>query len=214
VTGAAAPHHRTLWPWLGLGAIVIAVLGARLYAAGVSSHALPVVATVPSFSLVDQDGDAFGSADLEGKVWIASFIYTTCPGPCPRVVQRLAEVQRRLGGEPDLRIVSFSVDPAADTPPVLHTYAEARGIDAARWRLLTGTVDDVVSLVRRGFLLALARNDGSAADTLATEGPVVHSIRLVLVDPQMRIRGYYDSSDPAAVDRLIDDTRTLLRAST
>jgi cytochrome oxidase Cu insertion factor (SCO1/SenC/PrrC family) len=121
-------HHvappRRLWPWLVLGAILIVTLAIRLVGVGLSRPELPVMTRVPSFALTDQTGGAFTSRDIAGKVWVASFIYTTCPGPCPRVVQRVAEVQRRLGDEPDVRFVSFSVDPAADTPAVLAAYGD------------------------------------------------------------------------------------------
>ena len=205
---SAEPRRRTLWPWLVLGGFLVAVLAMRLLGAYVSASNLPVLTVVPSFSLVDQTGAAFHSHELGGRVWIASFIYTSCPGPCPRVVQRLAEVQRQLGAEPDLSVVSFSVDPAADTPDVLAAYARTHSIDAARWKLVTGSENDVLQLVRRGFLEAIEKND---TETRATEGAVVHSLHLVLVDRSMRVRGYYDSTDPAAMKRLVEDTRRLLR---
>jgi protein SCO1/2 len=212
-TSGVRPVSRArTWGLLALGAIVIAALGARMLG-GLAREPLPVISTIPEFALTDQSNQSFGSADLMGKVWIASFVYTTCPGPCPRVVQRASEVQQRLGGEPDLRMVSFSVDPEADTPQALAAYAGSRNIDAQRWRFLTGPTDRVLALIRGGFLLALARADGADAETLATEGPIVHSLRLVLVDRAMRVRGYYESTEPEAIDRLVEDTRTLLRAS-
>jgi protein SCO1/2 len=206
----ADSRRRTLWPWLVLGAFLIGVLAMRLLGAFVSASNLPVLTVVPSFALVDQTGDAFHSHELSGRVWIASFIYTSCPGPCPRVVQRVAEVERQLGAEPDFSIVSFSVDPQADTPDVLAAYGRTHGIDASRWTLATGAVDDVTQLVRRGFLQAVEKN---ATETRATEGAVVHSLHLVLVDRSMQVRGYYDSSDPAAMKRLVEDARRLLRSS-
>jgi protein SCO1/2 len=210
VSGTAVdqPHRRTLWPWLAIGGFLIAVLVMRLAGAFVSARNLPVLTVVPSFSLVDQTGTAFHSHELAGHVWIASFIYTSCPGPCPRVVQRVAETQRALGAEPDLTMISFSVDPDADTPDVLAAYARTHAIEAARWKLLTGKAEDVSRLVRAGFLQAIERND---TETRATEGAVVHSLYLVLVDRTMQVRGYYDSTDPAAMKRLVEDTRRVLR---
>jgi len=208
----ATRASRRAWPWLVFGGAVIAALGGRLWISSTTKQPLPVLADVPPFALMDQTGAPFGSKDLSGKVWIASFVYTTCPGPCPRVVERLAHTQSRLGNEPDLAIVSFSVDPAADTPDVLATYGKLRNIDPRRWRLLTGPVADVVKLIRQGFLLALERaEDGNAAE-LALEGPVIHSTRLVLVDQRFRIRGYYETTDPGDMDRLVEDTRRLLRS--
>jgi len=202
---------RRTWPWLVLGGVVIAVLAARLWVSSMTKQPLPVLASVPPFELVDQTGAPYGSRELSGKVWIASFVYTTCPGPCPRVVERLAHTQSRLGNEPGLAIVSFSVDPGSDTPEVLAAYGKLRNIDPGRWRLLTGPVSDVVKLIRQGFLLALERAEDGDAGQLALEGPVIHSTRLVLVDQRLRIRGYYETTDPGDMDRLVEDTRRLLR---
>jgi len=205
-----AERKRLTWPWLVLGMLLIAVLAARLWIAS-SGTPLPVIADVPAFRLVDQTDHPYGSDDLAGKIWIASFIYSTCPGPCPRVMERMAHVQARLGTHPDLMMVSFSVDPAEDTPEVLGTYGRLRNIDPQRWRLLTGPVDDVVSLIRKGFMLALERSDAPEGERLAREGPVIHSTRLVLVDRRGCIRGYYETNDVGDMKRLVSDTRALLR---
>ena len=206
----ADARRRSSWPWLIFGALIISALAIRVWTSG-NRPTLPVIANVPAFNLVDQTGHPYGSEDLANKVWLASFIYTTCPGPCPRVMERMAHVQAQLGNEADLMLVSFSVDPQADTPDVLDAYARLRTIDPQRWRLLTGPVDDVVSLIRRGFMLALQRSDVPNAGRLATEGPVIHSTRLVLVDRDGRIRGYYETNDAGDMERLIADTRYLLR---
>jgi protein SCO1/2 len=206
----ADARRRSSWPWLIFGALIISALAIRVWTSG-NRPTLPVIANVPAFDLVDQTGHPYGSEDLANKVWLASFIYTTCPGPCPRVMERMAHVQAQLGNEADLMLVSFSVDPQADTPDVLDAYARLRTIDPQRWRLLTGPVDDVVSLIRKGFMLALQRSDVPNAGRLATEGPVIHSTRLVLVDRDGRIRGYYETNDAGDMERLIGDTRYLLR---
>ncbi len=200
------------WSWLVVGALFIVAL---LLRTTVIRHRpdLPVIATVPEFRLVDQDGESFGSDDLRGRVWIASFIYTTCPGPCPRIVARTAEVARRMGPREDLLFVSFSVDPQADTPQVLAAYARTRAIDTRRWKFVTGKPEAVFTLVRTGFMLALASADKLDEELLLSEGPIVHSTRLVLVDRELRIRAYYDSTDPQALDRLVEDAEDLLRAS-
>src|SRR5260370_12349444 len=92
---------------------------------------------VPSFQLVNQNGQPFGSAQLAGKIWIADFIYTTCPGPCPMISSRMSELQKPLE-KTDVHLVSFSVDPEKDTPQVLRGYADKLQADPARWDFLTG----------------------------------------------------------------------------
>src|SRR4029434_312672 len=80
--------------------------------------------TVPSFQFINQNGQPFGSAQLAGKIWIADFVYTTCPGPCPMISSRMSELQKPLE-KTDVHLVSFSVDPEKDTPQVLRGYARS-----------------------------------------------------------------------------------------
>src|ERR1700683_4634501 len=91
---------------------------------GCAAHAgLPSYSTVPDFTLTDQTGAAFNGTQLHGLIWVADFIYTTCPGPCPRRSSQMHEVQTSLSGIEGVRLVSFTIDPENDTPPVLAAYA-------------------------------------------------------------------------------------------
>src|SRR6267378_8197976 len=158
---------------------------------------------VPEFVLVNQDGQNFGSAQLAGKIWIADFIYTTCPGPCPMISSRMSELQKPLG-KTDVHLVSFSVDPEKDTPEVLRGYAERLQAEPGRWDFLTGAKSAIYKLSHDGFKLAVS--DGSDA-----QGIPVHSTRMVLVDRHGQIRGYYDATEADAVTKLVADTTHLLR---
>jgi protein SCO1 len=158
---------------------------------------------VPEFVLVNQDGKNFGSAQLRGKIWIADFIYTTCPGPCPMISSRMSELQKPLE-KTDVHLVSFSVDPAKDTPQVLRGYAEKLQAEPGRWDFLTGLQSTIYNLSRNGFKLAVS--DGSEDN-----GIPVHSTRMILVDRHGAIRGYYDAVEPDAVTKLVADTTHLLR---
>jgi protein SCO1 len=157
---------------------------------------------VPNFSLTNQDGQPFGSAQLHGKIWIADFIYTTCPGPCPVISNRMSELQTPLA-KSDVHLVSFTVDPAKDTPTVLHTYAETLHAEPGRWDFLTGAQSAIYELCRDGFKLAVSGNGETGAP--------VHNTRIVLVDRHGEIRGYYDAIEPDAITKLVADTNHLLR---
>jgi protein SCO1 len=159
--------------------------------------------TVPSFQFINQNGQAFGLAQLAGKVWIADFIYTTCPGPCPMISSRMSELQKPLE-KTDVHLVSFSVDPEKDTPEVLRSYAERLQAESGRWDFLTGPKSAIYRLSHDGFKLAIS--DGSDQ-----QGVPVHSTRVVLVDRHGQIRGYYDATEPDAVTKLLADTDHLLR---
>ena len=159
--------------------------------------------TVPGFQLTNQNGQPFGSAQLSGKIWIADFIYTTCPGPCPMISSRMSELQKPLQ-KTDVHLVSFSVNPEKDTPEVLRGYADKLQAEPGRWDFLTGAKPAIYKLSHDGFKLAVS--DGSDA-----QGIPVHSTRMVLVDRHGQIRGYYDATEPEAITKLLADTNHLLR---
>ena len=166
------------------------------------TSSLPVYYDVPAFDLVAQDAQPFHSGVLAGKIWVADFIYTTCPGPCPRMTSQMHEVQDAIAKMPDVKLVSFTVDPARDTPPVLADYAKVHGASSEHWYFLTGPETTLQKLDRDVFKLG------------SLNASMEHSTRFVLVDRQSRIRGYYDTSEARAIPRLIDDIYALARATT
>jgi protein SCO1/2 len=163
---------------------------------------LEVFGNIPQFNLIAQDGQPFHSQALAGKIWVADFIYTTCPGPCPRMTSQMREVQDAVSKIPDIRLVSFTVDPAEDTPPVLAAYAKTHGASESMWYFLTGPVPTLQMLDRDAFKL------GNIDATMQ------HSTRFTLVDRQGRIRGYYDTSDPSSIPKVISDIQELEREPT
>ncbi len=161
-------------------------------------HPLPVLGAVPPFTLTERSGRAVRAEDLSGHVWVADFVFTRCPDVCPALTARMAGLQQPLGASPDpVRLVSFSVDPVHDTPEVLRDYA-ARAGARDDWLFLTGPRDVVSALLRDGFHVAYA-DDGPPSS------PITHSDRLVLVDRQLRIRGYYHGGESQDVERLARD---------
>jgi protein SCO1/2 len=195
----------------------MALLGVLAFAACGDGNArdLPIYWDAPAFALVDQSGDTLRSQDLEGTVWMASFVFTNCVGVCPLITSGMAALRDSLAGEgllgDEVRLVSFSVDPARDTPEVLREYGRRFGASPpARWAFLTGTpADSVHALIQRGFKLTAVPIPSTAPDTLGGY-QVDHSPRLVLVDREGRVRGTYDATDPAAMDSLRKDLGLLL----
>ena len=179
--------------------LAVLALGFALTACSQRTPTLEVLGDIPPFDLVAQDGQPFHSQALAGKIWVADFIYTTCPGPCPRMTSQMREVQDAVSKIPDVRIVSFTVDPAKDTPPVLTEYAKTHGASSAIWYFLTGPVATLQILDRDAFKLG------------NIDGTMQHSTRFVLVDRQGRIRGYYDTSESSAIPKLIADIYALAR---
>jgi protein SCO1/2 len=160
---------------------------------------LPVLAHVPAFSLVDQDGRLATRASLHGHPFVADFIFTHCAGPCPMMTARMASLQKTLTDR-RIHLVSITVDPERDTPQVLKQYAKDHGADESRWHFLTGDKDAVFALAR-GMLLA--------ASPAQADQPILHSTKFVLVDSAGRMRGAYDFGDAQAMEKLAGDARTL-----
>jgi len=203
----AQPRTGVAWK-LMLISIPLVTLGMLLWLRNVEVSALrqrtvSSYGTGPGFQLTNQNGQPFGSAELAGKIWIADFIYTTCPGPCPMISSRMSELQKPLE-KTDVRLVSFSVDPQKDIPEVLRRYAEKLQAEPGRWDFLTGPKSAIYKISHDGFRLAVS--DGSDA-----QGIPVHSTRIVLVDRHGQIRGYYDATEPEAITKLLADTNHLLR---
>lgn len=163
---------------------------------------LPIYGTAPEFSLTERSNRTVDRRAMEGKVWIADFIFTQCGGTCPVMTTQMRKLQTQLPAE--IQFVSFSVDPAHDTPEVLTAYANRNGADANRWLFLTGDHDDLYRVSKEGFKLAVDDAEGTPAE------PITHSTRFALVDRQGQIRGYYGMEDQDAMARLIADAQALL----
>lgn len=157
------------------------------------------------FRLVERSGRTVTDADLAGRVWVASFVFTHCPLSCPRISTVMKGLQGRFAGT-DVTLVSVTVDPDRDTPPVLADYARRFGAEADRWWFLTGPKAEVVDLVTNRFKLGLQAVP-EAERTPGTEA-FSHSDRLALVDHN-RVVGYFDSSDPGDLKALVSRARRL-----
>jgi protein SCO1 len=161
---------------------------------------------VPEFSLVERSGKAITLTNLRGTIWVADFIYTTCTDTCPLQTVEMGRLQEEWKHKPELKLVSFSVDPETDTAEVLSRYADRYKADSQRWLFLTGAKNEITRLVQEGFKLSAV----PVVNAESSEGVIMHSPRFVLVDRQGQIRGYYDSRDQQALERLKKDVAILI----
>jgi protein SCO1/2 len=171
----------------------------------------PVQFELPQFALVDSGGAKFGSADLAGRVYVADFIFTRCGSICPQLTRAMGRLDQRYRehGVDGVRLVSITIDPTFDSPEVLGRYAAEYGIDTDRWTLLTGPPETIRTLIIEGFHLGLG--DPPGADTSGDRlVDIVHSGKLVLVDGDGGIRGYYDS-DGEGLDELFHRSLHVLK---
>jgi protein SCO1/2 len=160
---------------------------------------LPVLWDAPAFSYIDQNGRPFTSDNLRGRVWITDFFFTTCTSICPMMTLRMSQLQTLLAAT-DVQLVSFSVDPDHDTPPVLMEYAKAWKADETRWHFLSTDPKHLLETAA-GMKVFVQLPD---KDT-----PIQHSGLFTLVDANGKVRGVYDSSDQEALHRLAGDALAL-----
>jgi cytochrome oxidase Cu insertion factor (SCO1/SenC/PrrC family) len=206
-----ALSRRLPWGLLVLALLLPAVLVLRDLArsraatpTGVKAAELGDFGFVPDFSLTERSGRDLKRADLAGAPWIADFVYTSCAGACPRLSSDMARLQERLGDR--VRLVSFTVDPARDSPQALAAYAERFGASPTSWLFATGPVGTMRQLISQGFHLAVV--DPPAGDP-ELAGVITHSEKVVLVDASLRIRRYYDTGGREWLDRVVADLAKL-----
>ncbi|UPT74694.1 MAG: SCO family protein [Elusimicrobiota bacterium] len=155
---------------------------------------------LPEFSLtaVTVDGTSpFDKRALRGRPWIANFVFTRCAGPCPMLTANMASLQKTLPSR--VGLLSFTVDPDNDGPEALTQYARKFGADPRRWFFLTGEKSELVRVVRDGFLLPVVEDP-----TAAVGERFAHSAKFALVDPEGRVRGWWDGDDDKALAALAE----------
>jgi protein SCO1/2 len=183
------------------GLAVMMMLG--LVALGVRTRAEPALPQamwdVPHFSFTDQDGKTISDASMRDSIWVATVFFTQCPGVCPMMSARMAELQKNVP-LPDVKIVSFSLDPEHDTPEIMHAYADRFGADSARWHMLTGEKQTLYDTAHGLRLVAEPAHDGQ---------PILHTQKVLLVDCQNGVRGIYDTNDDDSMKLLARDARGL-----
>jgi len=206
---AAVPGRRLLVGLLivFLAAVVPAVVVPTLMCR-TPEPVLADLGAVGPFALTDERGDPFGDAALRGHVTIVSFVFTRCDTICPVTTMKMQRLQdKTFDAAAKIKLASFSVDPAYDTPARLAEYAQRYHADPARWRFVTGPVDDIRKLVEGPFMNSMAQEGVTASGAPA----ISHSGYFVLVDASAHIRGAYDSSDVQRLDQMIHDARYLVR---
>jgi protein SCO1/2 len=232
--------HKALWGALALVLIGVAAIGTRSFLRGPDagrsrwsdgSLQLSVYGLVPEFSFIERSGRTIERSEFLGKVWVIDFIYTRCADTCPLQSAEMKRLQAELVTEPDVRLVSITVDPIRDTGQVLSRYADRFGADPTRWLFLTGDKEAIYRFAMQGLHLPVLepRNRtggeapgvvgrfhgmlvprGAVADDAGRASALLHSSRLVLVDRKAQIRGYYESADPQSLQSLRKAIRLLL----
>lgn len=173
-------------------------LATALLAAGCAGPELPVLGKVENLRLETSRGGVLETSDLDGKVHVVDFIFTSCQMACPKMTTAMKRIYDEFEAAEDLRFLSVSTDPGTDTVEVLHDYARRFGVDEERWIFGRVEGEELVRLSEKEFLLG------------ASGFPVGHSLKFVLVDDERRIRGYYDSESEEELTELRQELRRML----
>jgi protein SCO1 len=199
------PRPLATSPWFALGIIAFVaavVAGLLTVLTGPGPAQLPHLGSLAPFDLTRSDGRPFTGRDLTGRPHLVNFVFARCPGPCVTLAQRFREFQDLPGAAAAVGLVTFTVDPESDTPAALQAYAEHLGADPRRWAMVTGPKDKLYDLIRSGFKVSAMENDDPHAP-LAEQ--FIHTTKVVLLDRNGTIRGYYDGQEASSYDRILED---------
>lgn len=157
---------------------------------------------IAPFSLTNQNGLTVTEKDYMNKIYVADFFFTTCPSICPKMTENMGLIQENIKTDNQVLLLSFSVTPEIDSVQQLKRYAIQKGVIDSKWNLLTGDKKEIYELARKSYLAVKSNGDGGEHD-------MIHTENFILVDPEKRIRGFYDGTDTNAMDELLSDIKVL-----
>lgn len=161
--------------------------------------------TIADFKLINQNGDTITEAFYKDKIYVADFFFTTCQTICPIMTDHMYEIQKRTISDPNILLLSHTVTPEIDSVAQLKRYAKTKLVNASKWNLVTGDKKQIYDLARRSYLAVKTNGDGGPYD-------MIHTENFMLIDKQRQIRGFYDGTDPQAIETLLEDIK-ILKAS-
>jgi len=157
---------------------------------------------IADFSLINQNGKTITQNDYKDKIYVADFFFTTCLTICPIMTDHMAQIQNELANDKDVLLLSHSVTPEIDSVAQLKKYALEKGVNDAKWNLVTGDKKQIYELARKSYLAVKDFGDGGPFD-------MIHTENFMLIDKKRQIRGFYDGTNPEDISRLLDDIEIL-----
>lgn len=157
---------------------------------------------IADFKLVNQNGDTITQAFYKDKIYVADFFFTTCQTICPIMTDHMYEIQKQTISDPEVLLLSHTVTPGIDSVAQLRRYAKKKLVNSSKWNLVTGDKKQIYDLARRSYLAVKTSGDGGPYD-------MIHTENFMLIDKKKQIRGFYDGTDPKAIEKLLDDIKVL-----
>ena len=194
--------------------LIVALLGFTACSVEPTATTLPVLGnkdvvngdtvyhTIPDFAFVNQDSQRITNADFAGKAYVSDHFFISCPTICPKLTKSMLRIHERFADHPDLLLLSHSIDTKYDTIPALKRYADGLGVTSDKWHFVTGEKAAIMDIAEDYFNVAMEDQEAP--------GGYNHSGRLILVDPQRRVRAFADGTDPASVDKFMEEISFLL----
>lgn len=162
---------------------------------------------ISDFRFTDQDGKPVSGDVLRGKIHVANFFFTTCPGICPAMTKNLMKIQKEFSNSDDIKLVSYSVMPWIDSTVLLKNYEKTFEIKNGMWYLLTGSTSDIYELARKSYFA----EEKAGYNSDSTE--FLHTEHVLLVDKNGHLRGIYNGTLPLDAERMIEDIKILKKES-
>ena len=159
---------------------------------------------IADFSLTNQNGKTITQKNFGGKIYVADFFFTTCPSICIAMTENLLKVQEKIKNNPNVMLLSHSVTPEIDSIAQLKKYALEKGVIDQKWHLVTGEKKVIYELARKSYLAVKEDGDGGDFD-------MIHTENFILIDPQRRVRGFYDGTDLEEIKRLLEELEILIQ---
>ena len=206
--------------WSGLFLVILAICFAFVreqrasistsnYPDSIKQDALPIISKLSDFTLTNQLSKSVGLADFAGKVWFADIVFTRCPGPCPAMTKRMAELQSYYANNQNVAFVTLTTDPEFDTPKIMERFAVKHGAQNRSWDFLTGEKSEIVRLAVDGMKLTVM--DKPKGKQVSPEDLFIHSSYFVVLDQQGRLRGALESLEEGWKEKAIGIATELLK---
>ena len=157
---------------------------------------------IADFSLINQNGKIITQKDYKNKIYVADFFFTTCQTICPIMTDHMVKIQKEIMTDDEVMLLSHSVTPEIDTPELLKSYAIKKGVNDAKWHLVTGDKKHIYELARKSYLAVKSAGTGDAYD-------MIHTENFMLIDKKRQIRGFYDGTNSEDIQRLLKDIKHL-----
>jgi protein SCO1/2 len=196
---------KTSWYVLFFLVLIVVFYVAAFWGTDAWKAKLPVLTQVKPFKFLNQDGNTITEEDVQNKVYVAEYFFTTCKGICPKMNRNMEKVYDKFKEEKNFLILSHTVDPERDSSARLKHYADSLKVDVKKWWFLTGTKEDLYTTARQSYLL-----DDQNNNKAKIEEQFIHTQLFALVDKQKRVRGIYDGLKADELLQLMKDIETLL----